>query len=290
MDAPAERVLKFTDQVYTDWERIADTGEELIGLPAGVEALDLLTTGIRPGEEWLIAGRTGDGKSSLALQMAAANCRKGTPVGLFSVEMSKGDVLQRLWSHEGAIPFQNIRNPRHITPEMRDCIKKAMGEVGLWPLFVVDDGSLSLQRLLAKARLMIRQEKIQLLIVDYLQLILAPAKDERERLTKVSNSLRSLAKDTGVPVVAVSQLNRPKKGCENVRPTKFSLKESGSLENDAHVIVLIYRPVDDYGRPTGDDELIVAKQRHGPMSLERVCFVDSTLTFRERYCVERRSA
>lgn len=135
---------------------------------------------------------------------------------------------------------------------------------------------------------MIRQEKIRLLIVDYVQLVSASAKDERERLTKISNQLRTLAKETGVPIVAISQLNRPKDGNPNARPNKFSLKESGNLENDAHVILLTYRPVDEYGRPTGEDELIIAKQRHGPVSNERVFFEPKTLTFHERYSERRR--
>jgi replicative DNA helicase len=154
-----------------------------------------------------------------------------------------------------------------------------MCEVGKWPLFVVEDGSLSIQKLIAKARLLIRQEKVKLLIVDYVQLISAPARDEKERLTKVSNSLRSLAKDTGVPVVVISQLSRPKDGNQNFRPNKFHLKESGSLENDSHVIILTYRPVDECGNPTGADELIIAKQRHGPVSNERAKFDSKTLTF-----------
>lgn len=140
-EAPAERVLKFSDQVYNDWQRIADSDTDLIGLATSIEALDLATTGIRPGELWLIAGRTGDGKTALALQLAAANCRSGIPTGFFSIEMSKDDLLQRLWSHVGRIPFQSIRNPRGIAPEMRSRIKQAVVEVGMWPLFVVEDGS-----------------------------------------------------------------------------------------------------------------------------------------------------
>jgi replicative DNA helicase len=159
-----------------------------------------------------------------------------------------------------------------------------MGCVGQWPLFVVEDASLSIQKLVAKARLPIRQERIQLLIVDYLQLITLLGRDERERLTKISNALRALAKDSGVPVVAINQLSRPKDGNLNARPNKFSLKESGSLENDAHVIILTYRPVNDLGEPTGVDDLIIAKQRHGPVSNERVFFDPKTLTFYERLC------
>ena len=271
-DAPAQRVVSFTDEVYNEWEKLADGSGDLIGLTTSLDCLDLATTGIRKGELWLIGGRTGDGKTALSLQIAAANCRKEIPVAMFSIEMAKGDLLQRLWSHEGKIPFQCVRYPRRLEPEVR------------WPLFVVEDSSLSIQKLVAKARLLIRQEKVQLLIVDYVQLISAPARDEKERLTKVSNALRALAKDTGVPVVAISQLSRPRDGSLNSRPNKFHLKESGSQENDSHVIILTYRPVDELGNPTGEDELIIAKQRHGPVSNERVRFESETLTFHERLC------
>lgn len=180
------------------------------------------------------------------------------------------------------MPFQQIRYPRHLDVARRQLVQDSMCRVARWPLFVVEDGSLSVQNLLAKARLLIRQEKIGLLIVDYVQLISAPARDERDRLTKVSNALRCLAKDTGIPIVAISQLSRPRDGNQNFRPNKFSLKESGSLENDSHVIILVYRPVDELGSPTGQDELIIAKQRNGPVSNERVFFDSETLTFRER--------
>jgi replicative DNA helicase len=216
------------------------------------------------------------------LQIAAANCRRDVAVGYFSIEMSKSELLQRLWSHEGKIPFGYIRNPRWGSAEMRSQVLRAMATVGRWPLFVAEDGSLSLQKLVAKSRLLIRQEKLGLLVVDYVQLISANAPNERERITKISSQIRALAKDTGVPIVAVSQLNRPKDRSLNERPNKFSMKESGSLENDANTILLIYRPMDDSGRPAGEDELIIAKQRHGPVSNEKVFFDSKTMTFFER--------
>jgi replicative DNA helicase len=281
-DAPAERVLKFSDAVYSDWEKLADGSDDLIGLSTGLESVDLVTTGIRQGEMWAIGGRTGDGKTSLALQIAAANCRRDVAVGYFSIEMSKGELLQRLWSHEGRIPFGYIRNPRCASADARGQVRRAMATVGCWPLFVAEDGSLSLQKLVAKARLLIRREKLGLLIVDYVQQISAIAPNERERITKISSQIRALAKDTGVPILAVSQLNRPLQRNANERPNKFSMKESGSLENDSHTILLIYRPSDEFGRPTGDDEIIIAKQRHGPVSNEAVRFDSRTMTFFDR--------
>jgi replicative DNA helicase len=289
-EAPAQRVVSFSDEVYNEWEKLADGCGDLIGRTTSLDCLDLATTGIRKGELWLVGGRTGDGKTALSLQIAAANCRKEIPVGMFSIEMARGDLLQRLWSHEGTIPFQYIRYPRRLEPDTRKRIQRAMVDVGQWSLFVVEDSSLSIQKLLAKARLLIRQEKVELLIVDYVQLVSAPARDEKERLTKVSNALRALAKDTGVPVVAISQLSRPKDGSLNARPNKFHLKESGSQENDSHVIVLTYRPVDEFGQPTGEDELIIAKQRHGPVSNERVYFDPKTLTFYEGRCPRHEEA
>jgi replicative DNA helicase len=281
-DAPAERVLKFSDVVFNDWERLANSENDLVGLTTGVPSLDLVTTGIREGETWAIGGRTGDGKTSLALQIAAANCRRDIPTGYFSIEMSKSELLQRLWSHEGRIPFGYIRSPRCAPAAIRTQVQRAMGTVACWPLFVAEDGSLSIQKLIAKARLLVRQEKLGLLIVDYVQLISAAAPNERERITKISNQIRALAKDTGVPILAVSQLNRPKDRNTNERPNKFSMKESGSLENDANTILLIYRPMDDFGRPTGDDEIVIAKQRNGPVSNEAVRFESRTMTFYER--------
>lgn len=281
-DAPAERVLKFSEAVFADWEALANGSGDVIGLTTGIDAVDLATTGIRAGETWAIGGRPGDGKTSLGLQIAAANCRREVAVGYFSIEMSKSELLQRLWSHEAKIPFGFIRNPSCASSDVRSQVLRAMTTVARWPLFVAEDGSLSLQKLVAKARLLIRQEKIALLVVDYVQLISAVAPNERERITRISGQIRALAKDTGVPIVAVSQLSRPKDRNQNDRPNKFSMRESSALESDANTILLIYRPADDSGRPTGEDEIIIAKQRHGPVGLESVFFDGRTMTFFER--------
>jgi len=271
---------------YSTLCRLADTGESRLGLSTGLACLDEATTGIRPGEFCLIGGRTGDGKTSLALQMAAANCLDDVPVLMFSLEMSREELKQRLWAQQSTVPFWRIRNPRGIPEDDRDKILRADEAINRWPLRINDAGSLGIQKLCSLARIEIRQHKIRLVIVDYLQLVSCAARDERERVTKISNALRGLAKNTGVPIVAVSQLSRPRDGNQNTRPNRFSLKESGSLENDAHLIVLTYRPTDSYDKPTGKDELIIAKQRHGPVGIETVFFKPESLKFYERIEVE----
>jgi len=288
-DPPARSAWDVSNTAYNEWEELANSEKDPIGLTTGVRCLDLATSGIRPGEFWIIGGRTGDGKTSLALQIAAANCREEVPVGVFSIEMRQNDLLQRLWSHHRRIPFQNIRRPRGIDSETKAQIRRACGEVAKWPLYL-HDGALTLAKLQAKVRLLIRQQKIQVVIVDYVQIIDVPAKDERERITKCSNALRVLAKDTGVPVVALSQLSRPKDGNPNTRPHRFSLKESGSLENDAHVVIIPYRPVDEMQCPIDHEaELVIVKQRHGSPGPEAVYFDASTFTFRDRERVKRDS-
>lgn len=280
-EAPAKRLMEFSDQTYANWLAIANGDSELIGLSTGVSSLDLATTGIREHELWVYGGRTGDGKTNLALQTIAANCRREIPVGMFSIEMSKEALLHRLWAGEGQVDFNHIRFPRRLSDEVKMRIERAMVAVAKWPLHIVEESGIRLHKLIAKAKLMIRREHLRLLVFDYVQLVAAPGRDERERLTKVSQALQGLAKDTGVPIIALSQLSRPRDGNENNRPVKYSLKESGSLENDPDVIVLIYRPVDERKMKTNEDELIIEKQRNGLPSIEKVTF-RPWLRFHER--------
>lgn len=287
-DVAMERITAFTDEILAKWNKLADS-TELLGLTTGLEHLDDLTTGIRPGELWAIGGRQGDGKTALALQIAAANIRKDIPVGIFSVEMSRDEVLQRLWAQEPEVRFRfnQVRDPRNLPADVRKRITSAACEVGWRPLFICDDGSLSIQKLLAKARILIRREKIKLFIVDYTQFVGAVAQNERERISKVSNALRALAKDYGVPVIALNQLVKPKDYNPNQRPNRYSFRESSAIADDSHVCLLIYRPVYDEnderaGQYTGRDEVIIDKSRNGPRDLVRVEFVEDKLMFRER--------
>jgi len=280
-EAPAERVLKFSDQAYAEWLEVANGTGEIVGLPTGIRSLDNATTGIRRGEQWVVGARTGNGKTNFGLQVAGAACREDHAVGIFSLEMSRNALLERVWAQSGRIPYQNVRFPRFLPPERKQQIERAMLSVAKWPLYITDEAGITLSKLLAKAKLMIRMDKVELLVIDYVQKILAPGKDERTQITKVSEGLRALAKDTGVPIILLSQFSRADQANRNKRPTKYDFKESGALENDAHVCLLIHRPVDDLNRPTGLDEIIVDKQRGGQQSIENVVLAD-WLRFEER--------
>jgi len=277
----ALHVVQFSDEVFADIERMRKHSGELIGLSSGIGSLDLVTTGLRKGEFWVLGGRPGEGKSALALQCVTENIKVGVPVAVFSIEMSRHQVLTRIWSQHGNIPFEKLRDPGRLRPEEYEKLRETMIQVGQMPLYVDDSGSLSIERLVARARLLIKRHQIQLIVVDYVQLVDAKATDERQRVSRISNNLRELAKE-GVALLALSQLARPKDGALNTRPNKFNLKESGSLEADAHTVLLIYRPVDKQDRPTGEDEIVVAKQRNGPWSIEPVSFDSRCLKYQER--------
>jgi replicative DNA helicase len=278
---PAQRVTEFSNDTYTQWLALCRREDDLVGLSTGIGSLDMATTGIREAERWVYAGRTGDGKTNLALQTIASSCRNDISVGFFSIEMTKESLLHRLWAGESGVDFNHIRFPRRLQAATTKKIEEAMIDVAKWPLHIVEESSIGLSKLIAKAKLLIRREKIKLLVVDYVQLVSTSGKDEKERITKVSHSLMALAKDSGVPVIEISQLARPRDGNENHRPTIYNLKESGTIENDADVVILIYRPVDDRKQKTGEDELIVGKQRNGSMGIEKVCFMP-WLRFHER--------
>ena len=176
---------------------------DLLGLPTGLPPMDALTRGFQPGELIVAGSRSGGGKSCLMCQAAAANCRQGTPVLLFSLEMSKQQLLRRLLAAESAVPFPLIADPRWATVSDVSAIEEAAAQIQKWPLHIVDDSSLSIEKLTATARLAIRRDGVKLIAVDYVQIVSAQGRDERLRVAAVSRGLTRLAKDEDVPVLAL---------------------------------------------------------------------------------------
>jgi replicative DNA helicase len=258
---------------------LRDSPNELIGYSTGVPELDLSTTGVRAGELWVIGALPGRGKTAAGLQIAASAARAGTPTLFFSLEMGKDQLLLRLLSGESGVSATKVRNPRWLNESQIQYLTNSAGDVMEWPLYVDDSSSLTAHELMARAKLYIRRFGVKLIIVDYLRLIEAQGRELRERVANAANCLRQVAKDENVAVVALSQLKRPPN--INDRPTMIDLKESGDVEAHAHTVLLLYQPVEN-GEFTHEDEIIIGKQRNGPLGTVKVVFDTKTLRFLPR--------
>jgi replicative DNA helicase len=264
--------------------RVSNSQAGLIGLTTGIEVLDDETTGFRAGELVYIGGRPKQGKSSLMIQGAVANLKAGIPTAIFSLEMSEDDVLNRMYSIAGGVYYYKIRDPRLLSSLEKSRLIEAQATVAEWPLYITDKASLSSREISAHTRLLARRHGVKLAYVDYLQKIHEKsAKDPRQAATLSSERLRVAAKSEQVAVVVLSQLRRPERADPNAVPTMFELKESGAAEADAHLVALLYRPIDKQTRkPTNHDEIIIAAQRNGPTGSVEVSYDSSNLTFGAR--------
>jgi replicative DNA helicase len=242
------------------------------GLQTSIEDLDMTTTGINAGELWVVGAMPGRGKTAFAIQVALNVAGHGFPVYFISLEMSTEEIFRRTLKTEFG-PQVVDRADKFKTLEYAADLRTI-------PLHINDSSSMEISELTAHARIKIARDGINLVIVDYLQLIRGAGRDRRERVGDATDALRRLAKDTGVPVMALSQLRRPEK--LNDRPSMIDLKESGDIEAHAHVVLLLYGPVDDRGAPTGEDDIIIGKQREGPTGSVPVYFERSRGKFHRR--------
>jgi replicative DNA helicase len=254
---------------------------ELHGLSTGVPGLDEITGGFGKGEFHIYGGLPGRCKTAAALQALAANAKAGHPVLFFSVEMTHTEVMRRLCGAPSVGATASRRVSYLSDAKYNKLIEYTAGEVAKWPVTIVDSGELTPGQVASRARLEIRRRGIELVIVDYLQLLNGPGKELRERVGHCANALRQLAKSTQVPVLCLSQLRRPSSGL-NERPSMIELRESGEIEAHAHCVILTYQPITDKGEMTGEDELIVGKNRNGVLGSVPVTFNRYSLTFQPR--------
>jgi len=263
---------------------------KVIGIPTEFTILDELTAGFQKSDLIIIAGRPSMGKTAFSLNIArnaAVNEKIG--VGFFSLEMSKFQLATRLLSFETRIDSNKLRKGK-LNKDEWGRLGLAAGVLAEAPLFIDDTASLSIFELRAKGRRLKMEHDIQMLVVDYLQLMRGPAgKDSRQQeISEISRSLKAVAKELDVPVVALSQLSRQPeiRGGGNRRPLLSDLRESGALEQDADLVIFIYRPemysieTDEQGRPTENiAEIIVGKQRNGPTGTIRLAFLKDYARF-----------
>lgn len=261
------------------------------GVPTGYHDLDVLTSGFQPGDLIVIAGRPSMGKTALALNMAQHACRqKELPAAVFSLEMSKEQLSLRMLSSEAAVDSAKMRGGFLSESDLAR-ISRAAGSLYDLPIFIDDSPAISALEIRAKARRMKMERGLGLVMIDYLQLMRGRASAERRDLeiSEISRSLKALAKELSVPVVALSQLNRKVEERTNKRPVLSDLRESGAIEQDADVIIFIYR--DEVYNKDGDNpnkgiaEINVAKQRNGPIGTVKLTFLDFCTRF-EDYAAE----
>ena len=270
------------EQAMADLESIQNRESAYTGLPTGFRDLDTLTSGLQPGNLIIIAARPGIGKSSLAMNVAShVSVRERRPVALFSLEMSRFEIGMRLLCAEAGVSWDTIRN-RRVNPTHWSRIVQAAEMLHDAPMHIVDSGSVTIVDIRAKARRMrTRKEGLALVIVDYLQLMAHHRRldNRQQEVAEISRSLKLLAKELDIPVVALSQLNRNPEARADKRPQLSDLRESGSLEQDSDVVVLLHRDDSDPEKKR-ITELIVAKHRNGPTGSVRLDFEPSLTQFR----------
>jgi replicative DNA helicase len=247
----------------------------MTGIPTGFRELDELTNGLHGGQMIVVAARPAMGKSTLALDFArAAAIGHNEPSIFFSLEMGKSEIAMRLLSAEGGIPLQNMRKGT-LDPRDWTTVASTRGRINDAPLYIDDSPNMTLVEIRAKCRRLKQREGLRLVVIDYLQLMTSGKRVEsrQQEVSEFSRALKLLAKELQVPVIALSQLNRGAEQRSDKKPAISDLRESGSIEQDADMVILLHREAayDKDIRP-GEADLIVAKHRNGPTATITVAF------------------
>jgi len=277
-------LIKVLQKTWEDIERSHQDPSHVSGVPSGFNDLDAKTGGFQKGNLIVIAARPGVGKTSMVLnvaQYAAIHARVG--VGIFSMEMSETELATRMLCSEAGVDSYRLR--RGLMKESEwEPIAKAMGALGEAPIFIEESPQLSVLEMRTRARRLMARENIGLIVVDYLQLMEGRNQENRvQEISDISRSLKGLARELNVPVIACSQLSREPEKRPDHRPQLADLRESGSIEQDSDVVIFIYRDR-FYNDNLPEDrrnvaELIIAKHRNGPVGKVELLFVDEQTRF-----------
>lgn len=265
----------FTDELLEELEEIAANGGPSKGLATGLIDLDNLTTGLQPGQMIIVAARPAMGKSTLAMNfLRAAAIHQKKPAIIFSLEMSRSEIGMRLIAAEAGVLFGNMRRGKLVNKDWSK-ITACMGRLSEAPLYIDDSPNMAMNEIRSKCRRLKQQVGLSLVVIDYLQLMTSGRKIEsrQQEVSEFSRALKLLAKELEIPVVAVAQLNRGPEQRTDKKPMIADLRESGSLEQDADVIILLHRP-DYYNKDerAGEADIIVAKHRNGETATLPVAF------------------
>ena len=257
-------------------DAIASRGGVLAGVPTGFADLDSVTNGLHAGQMIVVAARPAIGKSTLGLDLArSASIRHGLTSAIFSLEMSRNEIAMRLLSAEASIALNHLRSGTMSDADWQKLARK-MSAVSEAPLFIDDSPNMTMMEIRAKCRRLKQRHDLRLVVIDYLQLMSSGKKVEsrQQEVSEFSRALKLLAKELEVPVVAISQLNRGPEQRTDKRPMMSDLRESGSIEQDADMVILLHRE-DAYERESpraGEADFILAKHRNGPTANITVAF------------------
>jgi replicative DNA helicase len=273
--APMDELLKESFERIT---HLYEAGEEVTGVASGYRDLDKLTSGFQPGNLVIVAARPGMGKSAFGLGISAnLAVRSKLPVAVFTLEMSKMEVTQRLMCTEAKVELQRLRTGK-LQEDDWSRLTSACDALAKAPIYVDDTGSITMMEIRSKARrLKSKLPSLGLIVVDYMQLMTsgATAENRVQEVSQISRSLKVLARDLSVPVLAVSQLSRAVEQRHDKRPILSDLRESGSIEQDADLVLFIYR--DEYyneeSEQQGIAEIHLAKHRNGPTDSIKLAFL-----------------
>ncbi|MHB8293662.1 MAG: replicative DNA helicase [Acidimicrobiales bacterium] len=282
----ADTLLPLSDLLSASLDRLEalyDRGETITGVPTGYRELDERLSGLQPSNLVIVGARPAMGKTAFALGLLAhAAIKARVPALLFSLEMSHLEITQRLLCSEGGVEATRLRNGRLLESDWPK-ISQAIGRLGEAPIFVDDNPNLTIMDIRAKARRLKARGGLGLVVVDYLQLMSgrSSAENRQVEVSEISRGLKILARELSVPVVALSQLSRNLEMRSDKRPVLADLRESGSLEQDADVVMFIYR--DEIYNPESPDrgtaEVILAKHRNGPTGMTQLAFLDHYTRF-----------
>ena len=276
------------DKVFDNLSKLADAHDVVTGVTTGYQRLDALTAGLQPSDLVIVAARPSMGKTAFALCMALhAAVKQETPVAIFSLEMSKEQLMQRMLAMWGKVDLSRLRRPSQLTDDDWQRLYTAADVTSRAPIFIDDTPALSTLELRARSRRLKAEKGLGLVVVDYLQLMRTSRRtDSRElEISDISRSLKGLAKELNIPVVALSQLNRKVEERGDKRPMLSDLRESGAIEQDADVIMFIYREdVYKYQKPSerpqqGLAEIIIGKQRNGPVGAVDLMYISPYTSF-----------
>ncbi|MCX7652867.1 MAG: replicative DNA helicase [Bacteroidia bacterium] len=282
---PGQRVLQ---EALALLEKLRNKNQPLTGVPSGFPELDRMTAGWQKSDLIILAARPSMGKTAFALNLARRAAEAGYPVAIFSLEMSALQLMYRFISMEVEISSEILRTGQ-ISPEVWLALPQKLERLAQAPIFIDDTPSITIYDLRAKCRRLKAEKNIQLVMIDYLQLMGSVQRNlnREQEIASISRSLKALARELEVPIIALSQLSRAveTRGGDR-RPQLSDLRESGSLEQDADVVIFLYRPEyygimqDEDGQPTqGITEVLLSKQRNGPIGKVRLRFISDYMRF-----------